>query len=306
MSETPALTNLLSPTFFSIVPATSAYFGSKVILLCDRVLQKPDRSVPSNMERTTDAPSLSSIRADFVNTRGSQLIFDLCEGRNTPRGVLRTIAAFDWSKDGISQQLDDLQSLFIRLATCVPATHPYIISLLQAFYHCTNKEIEHGMWGTWGMNAGDAHSALEYDHHRAVEYVNINGFEAQLWRIMGSEMEDYMWGHPVRNIARAIEHEKPSDEFQTANAEVAAACLWMIHGSERLWALSNANYTDNEGKDWRGDLWTGQRGYSVLRWRLWQKRFRDVAEGRFEGVSDDTNRLAMAALTNMEVVEGVE
>lgn len=123
------------------------------------------------------------------------------------------------------------------------------------------------------MHEGDFHSALMHHRDSAAQYININSFEVQLWQAMGKEVEDYIFGHPIRKLARSIEQEKPDGDFQSADAELASACLWMIHTNERVWRLSKNKDHDSDGKDWRGDLWTGERSYSIERWELWANRF---------------------------------
>ncbi|KAF2772152.1 hypothetical protein EJ03DRAFT_214274 [Teratosphaeria nubilosa] len=244
---------------------------------------------------------LHDIRTNFKDIEESQLIFELINGQQTAIGVVQSISQHVPSFD----HLEKLQSMIINLAIEVPFTQPSLVSLLEAFYSCSNKEIHNGIWGTFGMNEGDLHSSLMHDETSAEAYLNINGFEARLWQAMGEEVEDFVYGSLIGNLARSIDREEPDDHFHhTPDVGIAAACLWMIHGGERAWRLSTGDYHDEEAKDWRGDLWRGRRGYSVERWRLWKRRFEDAVEGRVGRVGRETKRLAGAAVANMEAVEG--
>ena len=252
------------------------------------------------------AQSLETIKSSFDEVQGSRLVFDLINGRDTPLGVVQAMIQQNESKDATFERLGRVQSMIIRLATKVPFAQASLVALLEAFHNCSDRDIYMGIWGTFGMNEGDLHSALMHDQERAAQYININSFEAQLWKTMGEGVEDYTMGHPIRIFARSIEQEKPDDGFQTTDAETACACLWAIHTSKGVWHLSKTKDPDGNGKDWRGDLWTGERGYSVERWELWKRRFHDVAEDKVEGVSIETRRLAVAAVANMDGEEALD
>lgn len=254
------------------------------------------------MEIKPSLKQLGAIMAEHANLAEAALVFDLINGRQTPSGVVQTMIQQNHFQEDLSERLEKLQSLILDLATDVPFTHAPLVALLNAFRTCSNKDVYTGIWGTFGMHEGDLHSALMHNDEQAAEYININGFEAQLWRAMGSEVEDYLYSYPINSYARSIEQQNPKEEFQTMDGEVAAACLWMIHGSERIWKLTKEADHESGGKDWRGDLWKGEQGYSVERWELWKKRFQDVADGKVEKVGAETKRLAVAAVTNMTAV----
>jgi len=250
--------------------------------------------------------TLKSIAADHEDCAEAHLVFDLINGRQTPLGVVQTISQQGDASDDDFSHLGKLQNLMLHLATDAPSTHASLVALLVAFRQCREKTIGDGIWGTFGMNEGDLHSSLMYDPRSASDYINLNGFEAQLWRALGNVVEEYILGHPLRNFAPCIENATPAEEHQTVDVEIAAACLWMIHGSERLWRLCAAGDGFSDGKDWRGDLWTGEMGYSVERWGLWSRRFKNIADGEVEGVGRETRELAMSALSNMAAAKAYE
>lgn len=246
-------------------------------------------------------PGLGAIAAEFESVEGASLVFDLLNGRNTALGVVKALC--QRQEQLTFEQLERLQTLIIRLTGEAPFAHAAIIALLKEFYHCQNQEVYVGIWSTFGMNEGDLHNSLIHDHTRVAEYININSFEARLWGAMGREVEDYIGSHPIRSTARSIEKRVLDEEFQTVDAEVAAACLWIIHGSKTLWRLSKDGDLNSGGKDWRGELWTGPSGYGVERWELWRARFQDTADGQVDSVRAETRQLALTAVANMDAAQ---
>lgn len=262
-----------------------------------------------NMQQATT--NLHEISNDYDDIKAAkQLILDLIAGYNSARGVAGALGEAVKADLSPAQAADDgseyfyqVQELFISLIKDVPFAHQPLAELLALLYEHPDETLNTGIWGTFGMNAGDAHSALMYDPDHAVQYVNFNAFEARLWQLMDRESEKVLTGSPLRNFARSIENEKPEGEFQSTDAEVGAACMWAVHGSAFLWKLCRAGDRDAGGKQFCGDLWRGEDGYSVERWRLWVHRFRDVEQGHVRDVNEETERYAAAAVANLVAVE---
>ena len=97
------------------------------------------------------------------------------------------------------------------------------------------------------------------------------------------------------------------EQQQRAATGVPQAATWVILAGERIYELCKIDYDRKDGapgSTWIGDewLWGKGRGYSLGRWALWKKRFREIAT--IQELKDGVKDIAARAASEMERIEG--
>jgi hypothetical protein len=91
-----------------------------------------------------------------------------------------------------------------------------------------------------------------------------------------------------KDLKSIVEYQVPiaAIYFQICPTSLHDACV-------RGWGRDSSN--------WAGDLWTGEKGYSLARWAFWKNRFAELGSSDLAG--EDVKSMVTKALIQMDEAE---
>ncbi|KAI4927804.1 hypothetical protein J4E85_006316 [Alternaria conjuncta] len=254
------------------------WFGQKASA-GDTALKECTKILSDYLSSTTDTPPASTASAIVTSVNASSKPADT--GFEITNLLLDTVAQFSTSHDPIIALLPAIRSI-------PPTPNP-------VYYHFESMHRENydGISGLRYLWKPEDKQATTTPGDR---WVNYNVFTVKL-ATSGYDDRFFMFGFfclretlETKREPREAEFEKhirPSflersaiDANELLNYDLTAAARWVIIGGRDMYRLDNSIFGDDmqRGIAVHTDLWDGNPGFSLGRWREWWRSFKYFAQ----------------------------